>query len=278
MIWKVRLIASLLFCCPLSIGAQQEKAHWQRVYTGEDSVIEINVSSLKFEPERIVRASYRTMLSKTESLPEQPGKKYKSRIESIAFSSAGNRYRFEEVSWLDSRGKPIHSYQSAANADWRALKAGGIMAKMFAAIAASPPFGSWKVLDYRFGDGPANGGNPAPDTARLLGGRINLTLERAEVGGKVCSAPAFQSRQFTREEFARELGIELKTLGLTTRQADSIIIRCEGNGWQPSQSLLIQLPEGGMLILWEGLFLTLGQREHFRITPPYSLKRRVPTQ
>jgi len=262
MLLNLALIASLLCGFPILIGAQQEKTHWHRVYTGEDSVIEIDVSSLKFEPERIVRASYRTVLSKTESLPEQPGKKYKSRIESIAFSSAGNRYRFEEVSWLDSSGKPVHSYQSAANADWKALKAGGIMAKMFAAIAAAPPFGSWKVLAYRFGDGPASGGNTAPDTARLIGGRVNLTLERAEVGGRVCSAPAFQSRQFTREEFARELGIELKTLGLTTSQADSIIIRCQEKGWQPPQSLLLQLPDGGMLILWEGLFLTLGQRQH----------------
>ncbi|MFZ0063123.1 MAG: hypothetical protein WAL47_13925 [Pyrinomonadaceae bacterium] len=277
MLLRLPLIASLLFCLPISIGAQQEKAHWQRVYTGEDSVIEMNVSSLRFEPQHIVRASYRTVLSKAEGLPEKSGKKYKSRIERIAFSSAGNRYRFEEVSWLDSNVQPVHSYQSGANADWKVLKAGGIMAKMFAAMAAAPPFGSWKILAYRFGEGPASGANTAPDAARLIGGRVILTLERVEVGGKVCSAPAFQSRQFTREEFARELGIELKTLGLTTSQADSIIIRCEEKGWQPPQSMLIQLPEGGMLILWEGLFLTLGQREHFRITPPYSLKRRVPT-
>ena len=278
MLRRLALIASLLCCFPLSIGAQQERARWQRVYTGEDSVIEINRSSLHFEPEHVVRATYRTALSKPESLPEKSGTKYKKRIETIAFTAAGRRYRFEEVRWLDAKDNIVHSYQAAATADWKVFKNGGIMDRMFAAIAAAPPFGSWKVLTYRFGDGPAKGTIAAPEAARLIDTRVRLNLDRAEVGGKVCLSPAYLSRRFTAEEFSRELGVELKALGITSNHADSIIVKCEGKDWQPPQSLLLQLPQGGMLILWEGLFLTLGQREHFEITPAYTLRRRVITQ
>ncbi len=278
MLRKLALITSLLCCFPISNGAQQEKARWQRVYTGEDSVIEINALSLQFEPEHVVRATYRTVLSKAESLPEKSGTKYKNRVEIIAFSAAGRRYRFEEVRWLDARENVVHSYQTAANADWKVFKIGGIMDQMFAAIAAAPPFGSWRVLTYRFGDAPAKRTVAAPEAARLIDTRVRLNWDRAEVGGKVCLSPAFRSRRFTAEEFSRELGVELKAFGITSNYADGIIVKCEGKDWQPPQSLLLQLPQGGMLILWEGLFLTLGQREHFQITPPYTLRRRVTLQ
>lgn len=278
MLSRLALIASLLCCSPLQLGAQQEKARWQRVYTGDDSVIELNALSITFEPERIVRATYRTVLTKPERLPEKSGTTYKSRLETIAFSAAGHRYRFEEVSWLDSSGKLVNSYQAPSNADWRVFRAGGIMDRMFSAISASPPFGNWKVLAYRFGDPPVNGSTVDPEAARFVNTRVRLNFEQAEVGGKICSTPAYQSRRFTSEEFSRELGVNLKALGIVLNHADSIIIKCEGNGWQPPQSLLLQIPDGGWLILWEGLFLTLGQREHFQITPPYSLRRRAPTQ
>jgi hypothetical protein len=260
MLSRLALIASLLCCSPLQLGAQQEKARWQRVYTGDDSVIELNALSITFEPERIVRATYRTVLTKPERLPEKSGTTYKSRLETIAFSAAGHRYRFEEVSWLDSSGKLVNSYQAPSNADWRVFKAGGIMDRMFSAISASPPFGNWKVLAYRFGDGPAKAGTSAPETAHLINTRVGLNLYRAEVGGKTCLLPAYQSRRFTQEELSRELEVELKALGIISDHAESIIVKCEGKDWQPPQSLLIQLPDGGWLILWEGLFLTLGER------------------
>ena len=277
MLRRLALVASLLCSFPIWIGAQ-ERARWQRVYTGEDSVIEINVLSLQFEPERIVRATYRTVLSKPESLPEKSGAKYKSRIETVVFSAASRRYQFAEVRLLDAKDNLVHSYQAAANADWKVFKNGGIMDRMFAAISAAPPFGSWKVRTYRFGDGPAKGTIAAPEAARLIDTRVRLNLNSAEVGGKICLAPAYRSRRFTAEEFSRELGVELKALGITSDHADSIVVKCEGRDWQPPQSLLLQLPQGGMLILWEGLFLTLGQREHFEIPPTYTLRRRVVRQ
>ena len=58
----------VLACClDGSIRAHQTKDKWQRVYTGEDSVIDINAANLSFEPDSILRAEFRTVLSKPET-------------------------------------------------------------------------------------------------------------------------------------------------------------------------------------------------------------------
>ena len=60
-------LLALLLCGPSL--AQQTKDKWQRVYTGAESVIEINTSSLEFEPDYILRVEFRTVLSHDETLP-----------------------------------------------------------------------------------------------------------------------------------------------------------------------------------------------------------------
>ncbi len=44
---RVLPVAAFLLA-PILIGAQEEKEKWQRVYTGEDSIIEIEVSKVTF--------------------------------------------------------------------------------------------------------------------------------------------------------------------------------------------------------------------------------------
>ena len=84
---RVTVLMCILCSLPISIRAQQEKEKWQRVYTGEESLIEINVSNFSFEPEGILRVRYRTIMSKPETVKETPGAKYKSRLETIDFKS-----------------------------------------------------------------------------------------------------------------------------------------------------------------------------------------------
>jgi hypothetical protein len=276
MISRLGLIACFLFSVPISISAQQEKVRWERVYTGEDSIIEIDASSLKFDTDRILRATFRTVLTKPERLPEKSGINYKSRFETIAFTLVPRRYRFEVVDWLDGSGKVVQSYKSPASGDWKALKAGGIMERLFNAMNALPPFGSWRVLAYRFADGPPDKPGDASVT-RLVGTRVRINSEQAEVAERICLVPTYQSRRYTSQEFAREHGVELRTIGVEADFAESITIKCE-NGWQPPQSLLIQLPREQMLLLWDGLFFVLGKREHFQVVQPWTLRRRAPAQ
>jgi hypothetical protein len=134
------------------------------------------------------------------------------------------------------------------------MKTGGIMQRMFNAARDLPPLGTWKVVEYRFGDGTPVGAQEFP---RLLGTKVRLNFERAEVGVKVCSSPAYQSKPVTDQEILRELGISLAAIGIKASRADTIVVKCESNDWAPPQSLLVKLPEGGILMLWNGIFLVL---------------------
>jgi len=245
-------VGCLLCSLPTSVRAQGEKDKWQRVYTGEDSVIELDVSSLTFDG-RILRVTFRTTLEKSESLNEDPGTKYNRRLETFEFKSIEKRYRLHDITWVDSTGKIVQSYEANAE-DWKVIKWGGMMQRLFDAVGRLPPFGEWKVVDYRFGDGTPT---DAQHFRTLLGTRVRLSSDRAEVGAKVCSAPAYQSKLLTDKEFFRELGISLESIGIKTDQADTIAVKCDANDWAPPQSLLVKLPEGGMLMLWKGIFLEL---------------------
>ena len=133
------------------------------------------------------------------------------------------------------------------------------MEKLFNATRALPPFGNWNVVAYRFGDGSPVG---APDLTRLIGTRVSFNSDSAAVGVKVCSSPDYQSRLVDDQELSRELGISLKSIGIKANHADTIVVKCETDGWAPPRSLLVKLPEGGMLMLWDGVFLVLKKERY----------------
>jgi hypothetical protein len=244
-----------LLCGPSLLSAQQAKDKWQRVYTGAESIIEINTSSLKFEPDYIIRAQFRTVLSHAETLPGTSDTKYKSRLETIDFKLNDGRYRIFETSLLDSSGKELQWYSTNQMREWRVLKAGGVTEKLFIAAFALPPFGVWKVVAYRLADGVPKGSEPR-ELEKLIGVRVILQPNRAEVGADVCSSPAFENKRAANEELFRELAATLKSLGVS-QSAEMITISCKTSGWQPPQSLLVKVREGEMLMLWEGVFLVL---------------------
>lgn len=247
-----------LLCGPICVLGQQTPHKWERVYTGQEYVIEINVSHMKLEPERVLQAQFRTVLSAPESLRGKPEAKYKTRLETIDFKLNERKYRFAEITLLDPSGKVLQSYPSPTQ-DWRVIKPGGITERLFDAARTLPPFGSWKTINYRFAERETK---PAADLERLIGTRVRLLSDRAEVGAKVCSSPAFQSKRFTREELLHDLGIELKAIGVKADHVETINVRCEGSGWQPPHSLLVKTHEGEMLMLWDGVFLVLKRDGH----------------
>jgi hypothetical protein len=247
--------AAVFVCLPICAGGQDK---WERVYTGQEYKIEINVSQVRLEPEHVLQAQFRTILSEPESLRGQPGAKYKTRLETIDFKLNERKYRFAAVTLLDPSGKVLPSYPTAS-LDWRVLKDGGITERLYDAARTLPPFGSWKTVNYRFADRETK---PAAELAALIGTRVRVLSDRAEVGAKICSSPDFQSKRFTQEEMLRDVGVDLKTIGIKADHVEAINVRCEGSGWQPPYSVLIKTHEDEMLMLWDGVFLVLKRDGH----------------
>ena len=245
----------------------QAKGQWQRAYTGDGSVIEVNTSTLKFAPDRVLRAEFRTVFSNAESTGGVRAVKYKTRLETIDFRLTDRKYRFVEISLLDPSGKLIQTKTADGSEDWRVLKPGGITERLFEAASSFTPLGAWKVIAYRFAEGNPKEAVSTPDLDRLVGASVRLQVDRVEVAGRVCNSPSFQDKDAADESF-RQLGIDWKSIGVKREDARTIDLRCEGGGGKPSQSILIKdksKPE--MLLLWDGVFLVLKRTDDsFRVT------------
>src|SRR5215470_15784272 len=126
-LWTV-IVFTTCFCVHA-----QTRDKWQRAYTGEDSVIDINISSLTLETEHVLRVDFRTTLAKQGNIAGNQSAKYKSRIETITFKLNQNRYRLAETVWFDSKGTKLTSLTTTAE-DWRVLKQGGVMEKLFDSV------------------------------------------------------------------------------------------------------------------------------------------------
>jgi hypothetical protein len=151
----MRVLLCALFLLPsVLFAAQGEKPKWQRVYTGEDSIIEIDTSKVTFVEYSTARkvtfnyktgrVAFRTILSKPEAMNEDPAVKYKTRLETIEFQcnetskvelrrypplSIG-RYRHYETTLQDDKGKVVKTYGRGASEEWKEVKFGSMMAKL----------------------------------------------------------------------------------------------------------------------------------------------------
>ena len=148
------LPCALLLIPAVLFAAQGEKPKWERVYTGEDSIIEIDASRVTFVEYtgagrvtfnyKTGRVVFRTILSKPEALKENSAIKYKTRVETIEFQCnetskvelkrypplAVGQYRFYETTLLDNKGKVVKTYGRVATEEWKDVKFGSMMAKL----------------------------------------------------------------------------------------------------------------------------------------------------
>ena len=266
------ILLAVLFANVLACGYAQSKDKWRRVYTGEESVIDMNVSSSALEPEHILRVDFRTTLSKAESIAGSTGAKYKSRLETIRFKLNEYRYRLGDIAWFDAKGTKLYSSAPTAE-DWRVLKPGGVMERLFNSARALPPFGSWKIVGYKFAEGDPTESEHSLE--KLVGMNVRLQTDRAEVGAKICSSLAYEDQRSSNEELHRKLGVRLESIGINAEYVETTNVSCESGGWSLKKSLLIKVKEGEMLILWEGVFLVLKREREWTgdILPPFKRAR-----
>jgi hypothetical protein len=149
------------------------------------------------------------------------------------------------------------------------IKPGGVTERLFNAACSLTPLGSWKVVSYRFAEGDPKEGKTTPQLDKLIGANVHLHIDHAEVSNRVCTSPSFQDKDATQDESLRHLGIDWKSIGIRREDARTIDIRCAGEGWQPSRSLLVKdNNREEMLMLWDGVFLVLKRTDGgvFRVT------------
>lgn len=229
---------------------------WLRVFTDEQSVIDVNRSSLVLESNRVIRAEFRTQLSTPEPVPEKLGINYQTRLDSIQFSVKDDRYRIAESKLLDESGKTVMSYSSSDIDNWKSL-GGRTARRLFSAAGQLQPFGVWRVVTYRYASGELPSDQDPPELTSLVGSDILFNLDRLVVRNETCSSPVFEPRTITDTEVVKRLGSSITALGIASDKLDAILIACKSKNNSPVQTFMLRLPDNKALMLWDGVFLEM---------------------
>lgn len=245
-----------VICGPVCL-AQPIKEDWARVFTSEAFITEIDLSSLRFEGNKILRIKSRTIMSEPTSVKRDSDLKYRTVLQTVDFRLNAKEYRLSETIFLDEAGKVL---ESSTAEDWRTIRLGGVMDNMLRTARAVPPFGIWKVIAYRVVDGHLE--KPSRELDGLVGSRVTIGIDRVDVNATVCRSLDFSDEQLTKEEFSRKLGFDAQSIGVSLEPIETTTLKCE-SGWRPPTSLLIRTGDKEMLMLWKGIFLVLKRERHW---------------
>lgn len=109
--------------------AAQPQPEWQRVYTFDDSIIEMNTSLLTPITRDVIRVRYRWIFNELQQLSGTPPRQYQSKLEVKELNCSENRARSYHITFLDTVGNIVHI--DDAPGEWRRVPAGSMLQKMF---------------------------------------------------------------------------------------------------------------------------------------------------
>lgn len=110
----------------------QQLPEWYRVYTFDESIIEMNTSQVTFGGKDIGRVRLRWTFDQSEALSGEPQVKYKTRLEVMECNCSKQRYRLYEVTFFDGAGKVVRTQEMNPPDEWRTVRIGSVMERLFA--------------------------------------------------------------------------------------------------------------------------------------------------
>jgi len=135
------LLLSLLLLFSLSAMAQQRPSNWQRVYTFEDSAIDMNTRRFVTTPDGIGLVTFRWSFDQPQAYSSNPHLKYKTRVERIAFKCSENKFRTYDIELLNNAGKVVRNESNSWSGEWRDTNSSAVMIMLAESACAliSPP-------------------------------------------------------------------------------------------------------------------------------------------
>ena len=111
-------VLSLAFMLLISTPLCAQRPLWDRVYTFDDSIIEMNTQNVTLGGD-VGRVEFRWLFDQPQRSSNPSKLIYKSRVEVFEFDCKGNRYRPFETTFLDAAGKPIYKEEVTTWIAWR---------------------------------------------------------------------------------------------------------------------------------------------------------------
>jgi len=119
----------IVFClCPLTLTAQP-LPEWQRVYTFDESTIEMNTSVVTLISKDVARIRFRWTFNQPQLLSGFRIEQYQSQLEVMEFNCSRSQYRRYHTTFYDSAGDIVRISDSAGK--WRTIDPGSMIEKLF---------------------------------------------------------------------------------------------------------------------------------------------------
>ena len=127
---KVIFLTFVFLLSSTALFAQQRPT-WDRVYTFDESIIEMNTSKVTFGGKDVARVRFRWTFDRPEALSGEPQIKFKSRLEVIEFNCTDKRFRPYEITLFDSAGKIVRREEMNPPGQWQTVTFGSMMGRLY---------------------------------------------------------------------------------------------------------------------------------------------------
>ena len=125
------LFLGLMFIIMHIPSRTQTLPEWQRVYTFDESFIELNTNYVMFSNNKTERVRFRWTFNTPQGLSQKPELQYQSILEEIAFDCRNDKFRVYNIQWYDAKGKLLLTESRKSSEEWQGVD-GGMLWKLFA--------------------------------------------------------------------------------------------------------------------------------------------------
>jgi hypothetical protein len=126
----MRIALFVVACClyPLTLAAQSIP-EWHRVYTFDESTVEMNTSLVTLISKDVARVRFRWTFDEPQLLEGPAKEKYQSQLEVMEFNCSQYQYRPYHFTFYDSAGNIVSIDDSPGK--WRPVSMGSMIEKLF---------------------------------------------------------------------------------------------------------------------------------------------------
>lgn len=109
----------------------QPLPEWFRVYTYDDSIIELNTNYVMFSNQKTERVRFRWSFQSLQTLDEKTEVKYQTILEEVQLDCRNKDFRLYSAQWLNKKGDVVANKTYEADKDLEDVRFGSMMDKFF---------------------------------------------------------------------------------------------------------------------------------------------------
>lgn len=125
----MRILVTLIFLlCPIGVSSQTQP-EWTRVYTFDESVIDMNTSVITRITTDVTRVRFRWTFAQSQSFNDTTSLKYQSQLEVMELNCSKETYRPYHLTFLSAAGEILRVEDSPG--EWQSIAPGSMTEKLF---------------------------------------------------------------------------------------------------------------------------------------------------